>query len=183
MRAHQLLFQDRTFALCCLFQVSSDSIHPLSLLSTHYFSRPAAHFSVKSFPCHTSATSLLTPLFATHPKTRLHKPFSCHTYDPPGYLFPTSVCKSCDPLLRASIFRFRSATSARPAVPLRRTLCSAKMRESHEVWKQLRPFWCLTRESGHRVRQALDAHYASRMRFRDAGTGLQVVPGNIVQRV
>ena len=39
--------------------------------------------SDNSFRCHTSRISLITPLFATDPKTRSHKPFVCHTCETP----------------------------------------------------------------------------------------------------
>ena len=44
-------------------------------------------FLNKSFPCHTSAISPVTPLFATHPKTPSRKSFACHRSEtPPGSL-------------------------------------------------------------------------------------------------
>ncbi len=138
MRAHQLLFQDPTFALCCLFQVCTDSIHRLLLLSAHYSSLPTTRFASKSSPCHTSAASPLTPLFATHPKTRPHKSFSCHTYNSPLGVSPQPAFASC--AARSCNLRFSKFRSSRGAVPLRRTLCSAKMERVAQDLETTPPF-------------------------------------------
>jgi hypothetical protein len=41
-------------------------------------------FFSKSFPCHTSENSPVSPTIATLPKTAVSKPSVCHTSEPPG---------------------------------------------------------------------------------------------------
>src|SRR6266704_2869428 len=46
---------------------------------------PLPHYLPKSFPCHTSENSPVSPAIATDPKTHLSKSCICHTSDiPPG---------------------------------------------------------------------------------------------------
>src|SRR5258708_7700721 len=48
---------------------------------------PSFLFS-KSFPCHTSENSPVSPVIATLPKTHVSNPFACHTSEPPGSVVP-----------------------------------------------------------------------------------------------
>src|SRR6266851_6577030 len=46
---------------------------------------PLPHYLPKSFPCHRSENSPVSPIIATDPKTHLSKSCICHTSDiPPG---------------------------------------------------------------------------------------------------
>ncbi len=46
---------------------------------------PLPHYLPKSFPCHTSENSPVSPIIATDPKTHLSKSCICHTSEiPPG---------------------------------------------------------------------------------------------------
>src|SRR5260370_28130712 len=45
---------------------------------------PLPHYLPKSFPCHRSENSPVSPAVATLPKAHLSKPCICHTSDPPG---------------------------------------------------------------------------------------------------
>jgi hypothetical protein len=99
----------------------------------------------KSCVCHTSEKTLLTPLFATHPKAGSRKFLVCHTYDTPGSLCTSQTKASRVACLRPPV-RHSSYCVHYPAVP-------QLARNDGSAGKQSRFFRCLMKESGQRVRQ------------------------------
>jgi hypothetical protein len=53
--------------------------------------QPCSHYAPKSFPCHRSENSPVSPTIATDPKTRVSKSSACHTSETPrGLLSPSA---------------------------------------------------------------------------------------------
>jgi len=63
--------------------------HRLPTLCPAFLPLPSPSFLFsKSFPCHTSENSPVSPVIATLPKTHVSNPFACHTSEPPGSVVP-----------------------------------------------------------------------------------------------
>src|SRR6266446_9952304 len=64
--------------------------HPLNLYATIFYKNIRGRWysrrspSPKSFPCHTSENSPVSPIIATLPKTSVSNPCVCHTSETPG---------------------------------------------------------------------------------------------------
>ncbi len=68
--------------------------HPLNLYATIFYKNIRGRWysrrspSPKSFPCHTSENSPVSPIIATLPKTSVSNPCVCHTSETPRGILP-----------------------------------------------------------------------------------------------